>query len=317
MKNKKPFFAIIILFFFLSSCSPRTVEIKSTPTHPISTNTFVPATVTSTPLPLPTETSLPTSTSSPTPPSCTAALNPINNAIIPAKGPFDFSWTAFNGAVSYDVSIGPTDWFPTKFETTDTSLTRYMETFPSAASYQWSISAINASGQQICVAGPYKFVTSRALYATPSFAGGVIISTSNNNTSGDQGDQNPQPITSTLQPQGHAKILSITDNPDCSVSATFELVYSGKIALALVRVRTQPQQWEGDPDSSPEFEVRPISAGNYPEPSIYEGTSNFLGGYKNGQVVYITAVFISETGLAILSSSSDPNAQHTITTCGG
>lgn len=168
MNNAKYFATILVLAGLLGACSSQ-AAVSITPTQPVPTGTSIPSTATLTFTPLPTETALPTDTAAPTAPSCAIPLSPTDNATVPARGPFDFTWTSFEGASSYVISIGPADWYPTDFPVADTTLTRYMETFPDSPSYQWSITALNASGQKLCTVGPYTFVTSKDMYATPSF----------------------------------------------------------------------------------------------------------------------------------------------------
>src|SRR5258706_15744838 len=238
MKEMKKIFICVLLAILLSACAPQATAVNSTPTIVESTTTPIPATSTSIPTSLPTDTPLPTSTASPTPPSCAVALNPTDNATIPAKGPFDFTWTSFAGAASYVISIGPADWYPTNFPVTGTTLTRYMEIFPKSPSYQWSIAALDNSGQEVCKTGPYKFVTSVDQYATPSFANnnGGVVETSTNLDGGST--TNSQTENSNSIHADYAKLLSIKDDPDFYLKVTVEVRHNKEIRMAIVLINS-------------------------------------------------------------------------------
>lgn len=311
MNNAKAFTTVLVLASILGACSPRT-EVTITPTQILPTETSLPSTATLTFTPLPTETLLPTETASPTPPSCAVPVNPAADASVPAKGPFDFTWSAFEGASNYVVSIGPAGWYPTNFPVTGTTLTRYMETFPNSSSYEWSITAMDSSGREICKAGPYKFTTSNTEHATPSFTGAEVAGTNQDNET----VTNLQSDDSVSTPNDYAKILSITDLPDCYIKVTVEVRHSRPIGRAVVQIRTDTT--EDSVDSG--FDLFPVSIGNYPEPSIYEreSPSNQLARFKNGQVVYLTAFFWDNTpgeGLIYNTFYAGDLVPHTIATC--
>ncbi len=263
MNYIKAFSVFVLLVSLLTSCAPQTVDI--TPTQPEPTQTSVPPTATSTFTPLPTETALPTDTPSPTPPSCAVPLNPADNAAVPARGPFDFTWTAFEGAVSYIVSIGPKDWYPTNFPVSGTTLTRYMETFPSSPSYEWSIIALNAGGQQLCTAGPYEFVTSKDMRATPSFE--IKASSGGEPT----------------------EVTSIDSGPDLSANVIVEEYGCGLVAT--VQIGTRAPKIDGalfygtDPNH---LDNEKGLSTSYPKDSLGIGTFQFeiFNQYHKGETVY-------------------------------
>src|SRR5258708_939561 len=132
--------SFILMISILTACTPQANTLVTTSSPPPPTQQASPVAIpTFTVTVLPTETQLPTNTPSPIPPSCAMPLNPIDHATIPARGPFDFTWTAFSGAASYVVSIEPKNWYPTNFPVNGTTLTRYMETFSNGPSFEWSI----------------------------------------------------------------------------------------------------------------------------------------------------------------------------------
>jgi hypothetical protein len=229
--SSKTLFAFSLLVSILVSCAPQAATVEAMPTPLAPTQTSTPLTATLTFTPLPTETALPSDTPPPTTLPCAMPINPIENATIPAQGPFDFTWTPFEGAVSYIISIGPVDWLPTNFPVNGTTLTRYMESFPSSPSYEWSISAINAAGQEICKSGPYTFVTSADLSATPSFATNGISATESNssssssNSSGGQNEsgESSSPSNNSTFSDTSFIILSDGDTQDCRLSVIYNV----------------------------------------------------------------------------------------------
>src|SRR5512145_203912 len=104
MINSKAFFALVLLTGILASCLPQAATAETISTQPAPTQTAIPPTVTFTFTPVPTETALASDTPSPTAPPCAVPINPIDHATVPAQGPFDFTWTPFEGAVSYIIS---------------------------------------------------------------------------------------------------------------------------------------------------------------------------------------------------------------------
>lgn len=238
--------------------------------------------------------------------SCAVPVNPTDNAIVPANGPFDFTWEPFGEAASYVVAIGPSDWYPTNFPVSGTILTRYMETFPASSSYQWSITALNAAGQEICKTETFKFVTSAELYATPSYAysdPGIVQS-----AAGDQPDsQDPNP--SSEIPHQDFKFGSIAVNDsDCSVGATVSVITTYPVNSAIMRYTFDPSE-----ANSIDFCNWGSAFGlGTTDSSSYGGYNNFSGtGIKNGDVIYLMAKFVYNQGVVGCS----PLVQHTITSC--
>lgn len=318
MNNIKAFSLLILLVSLLAACTPQ-APAEITPTSPPPTQTLIPATATPSFTPLPTETLPPTQTATAVPPSCAVPLNPTDNATVPASGPFDFRWAPFDGASSYVISIGPAGWYPTNFPATGTTLTRYMETFPSSPSYEWSIAALNASGQQICTTGPYTFATAKDLQATPSSA-------SNN------GSVNP---TQAIENQGGEPAAnSVPDRADdyivrfdsisvveeqCSVVITLSVTSKMPIDMnySVLRYTTDASEASSGDFCNWGHAINLQQNG----PGIYQAGFDLLSGsypfghLQNGDVVYFMAKFIHEGGGTVVCS---PLIQHTITNvCSG
>jgi hypothetical protein len=245
-------------------------------------------------------------------------LNPTDNATVPASGPFDFHWTPFEGASSYVISIGPAGWYPTNFPTTGTTLTRYMETFPSSPSYEWSIAALNVSGQQICATGPYTFATAKDLRATPSSA------SSNGGASPTQAIENQggEPAANSVPETADDYIvrfdsISVVEE-QCSLVITLSVTSKMPIDMnySVLRYTTDPSE-----ASSGDF-CNWGHAINLQQnaPGTYQAGFDLSGSYlanqvQDGDTVYFMAKFLQEGGGAVVCS---PLIQHTITNvCSG
>ncbi len=82
--------------------------------------------------------------------ACVNVTSPANSSSLPQSGPTTFSWDANPNASRYIVTIQYPNGATALFETTDTSITRYMESMPAGGSYSWDITALDASGNQVC-----------------------------------------------------------------------------------------------------------------------------------------------------------------------
>jgi len=298
------FAAFILITTILISCSPQTTILENTPIVPPATSTFVLPTATLFPTLSPTETFVPTET--PLPVTCAVPLNPTDNATVPASGPFDFAWVPFDKAASYVIAIGPSGWYPTNFPVTGTVLTRYMENFPISSSYEWKITVLDSSGGEICSSGPYTFVTSTGLYATPAFADSgssqPLVATDSNN----QGVNPPPPAQSPS-----FIIQSVQTNEfECTVSATVSVSTSSPVTRSVMRYTVDKNE-----AGASDFCVWGSAFGlSSADSSTYQGYQNFSNTYvKNGDTVYLIAMFIYDQGATACSQV----IQQTLTTCTG
>ena len=303
----------VLLASFLASCGPQTAATEIAPTQATATQTSIPPTATSTFTPLPTETVLPTDTPSPTLPSCAVALNPADNATVPARGPFDFTWTPFAGATSYVIAIGPAGWYPTNFPVSGTTLTRYMESFPNGPAYEWSISAVNAAGQELCKAGPYKFVMSADLYATPSFTISNVESSasenqdtaSNDNSSGKQKNGSGQGSSSNTNLDESILILADGDTEDCRLSVMYRVKINHNFTSFKLIYGFSPGNVDGSVD------LTAASLEPYPAYNTYSALTPPLP-VKRGDTVYFGHSYTldigaSSRGLTLLHPMSNCN----------
>ena len=302
---------LFLLASLLISCTPQATAVEVTATQPAPTETSLPPIATSTTSP--TETSIPTDTPSATPPACATPLNPSENATVPARGPFDFTWTSFAGAASYAISIGPTGWYPTNFPVSGTTLTRYMENFPSSSSYQWSITALNSAGQEICKAGPYAFVMSVDVAATASFvdqgvAGAPTANSPSTNSSGNQ--QNGSNNESNDEPSDNSSldvsmlIMLDVDDSQCRLSVSFKVKSNHPFTFIRLLYRYSGQAQD-------EFvDLIPSSLEPYPAYNYYNATTPPLPVHY-GDVVSFGVWYKVDIG----TESSGVTLAHTMTNC--
>lgn len=117
------------------------------------------ATLTAFPTPTPTASVTPTPTALLSPNAvCTLQLlSPANGATLPASGELVFHWSPQPGAEEYRLQIISINGAVNTFSTTNTSLTRYLESLSAAGTYSWQVSALDEHGQVICTAGSFMF----------------------------------------------------------------------------------------------------------------------------------------------------------------
>ncbi|HET7144718.1 MAG TPA: FecR family protein, partial [Anaerolineales bacterium] len=120
---------------------------------------FNDAMATMTALAKPTSTSTPTSTPTliavipPTDASsaCFKIIKPGSGTTFTVnKGKVTFEWTSQDGADYYVVSISDSQGGTETLDTTETSMTKYIEIFPDGGSYEWSVTAYKENGEEIC-----------------------------------------------------------------------------------------------------------------------------------------------------------------------
>jgi hypothetical protein len=91
------------------------------------------------------------------PPLCLNNLNPVTDSNFNPAGTVKFSWDAKEGASQYKLSIHFPNGVTASFYTSDTSLTRYLESMPAGGSYSWDVTALDGSGNPICQTGESTF----------------------------------------------------------------------------------------------------------------------------------------------------------------
>ncbi len=81
-------------------------------------------------------------------------VNPPEPEMIPLQGPMQVKWSEVPEAVGYEFRVIPPAGAgpPWIMPTDETSRTIYMENFPAAGKHQFSVSALDETGQVICTA---------------------------------------------------------------------------------------------------------------------------------------------------------------------
>ena len=306
---------LFLLASLLISCTPQTGAAELTATQPAPTQTSLPPPSTATTAALPTETPLPTDPPSPTAPACATPVNPVESATVPAYGPFDFKWTAFTGATSYVISIGPKGWFPTNFPVSGTTLTRYMESFPGNPAYEWSIAAINSAGQEICKAGPFAFAMSVDVSATASFNNSIASvpdadNSSNPSSETDQGANDGAGDNSSGGAANNASLdISImisgdSDDGQCRLTASFNIKSNHEFVFLRLLYR-----YDGQPQEEYVDLIAPLPLQPYPAYNLYTATTPSLpvtqGATVSFGVWYKVKIGTESKGVTIIHSMSN------------
>lgn len=139
---------VVIIAILFTACTPEVPTQEMTVNNALPTATLT-AKVTTTPVytatiePVATLTSAikPTTPPSSTPLSCPTLLTPLNNAELPALGKVTFSWDPVDKADIYVLNLILPSGQTVSFETDQTFRGQYMEAFPAAGTYQWSVIA--------------------------------------------------------------------------------------------------------------------------------------------------------------------------------
>lgn len=168
-------------FFSPSSSSTQTVRCGMFKLQKCTVTPEPSATFTLIPTNTPTQTLTPTSpvtatnTSTPTTASviCATHLSPANNIDLGSTGPVLFEWNPQEDAVKYIFVIffGDGEIVYAK-ETTDTSITRYLESIPKGGQYGWHVTALDANDKEICRSDSWDFTKIKFIPTetpTPSF----------------------------------------------------------------------------------------------------------------------------------------------------
>jgi hypothetical protein len=81
---------------------------------------------------------------------CLTIIQPEDDASLSFNGAVNFQWEPRAGASQYTVTFHYPGGQTQAFTTSDTQLTRYMDTLTDGGSYQWDIAALDGSGSMIC-----------------------------------------------------------------------------------------------------------------------------------------------------------------------
>lgn len=88
---------------------------------------------------------------------CVNILGPLDGSELPWQGPVTYAWEGQPDAAKYIVTFHYPNGLNVPFETTDTNLTRYIETMYGAGTYSWDVTVIGKDGSQICQTSSISF----------------------------------------------------------------------------------------------------------------------------------------------------------------
>jgi len=89
--------------------------------------------------------------------ACVHVLGPLDGSQLPHIGPITFAWEAKPGATKYILTFHYPNGLKVQFETDGTNITRYIETMQDKGAYTWDVTAVDESGEKICVTEPESF----------------------------------------------------------------------------------------------------------------------------------------------------------------
>jgi hypothetical protein len=134
------------------------------------------STSTPTPTDTPSPTNTPESTSTPTdtPLPCFALISPEDGASLPELGRISFTWEAQVGAIGYRLEITTPDGNPMTYDTENTGFDLYLDTLHWGGEYNWQVTALDAQGDEVCLAGPLAFTKPQLQPTGPVQAGDTM-----------------------------------------------------------------------------------------------------------------------------------------------
>jgi hypothetical protein len=84
-------------------------------------------------------------------------LGPLDGSQLSFSGPVTFAWEANANAKKYLITFHYPNGLNVQFETSETNITRYIETMQDAGAYSWDVTALDETGQKICQSEPETF----------------------------------------------------------------------------------------------------------------------------------------------------------------
>ena len=115
----------------------------------------------------PSPTNTPTETPTQTPIPCFKLLTPENGTELENIGKVTFSWEAMQDAGKYMLEFTLPTGQPLVFETTETSITRYIESFTLGGEFLWKVTAFDQQNNLICISTPFSFSKPASASPTP------------------------------------------------------------------------------------------------------------------------------------------------------
>lgn len=89
--------------------------------------------------------------------ACVNIIGPPDGSELNFNGPVTYSWDEKPGAAKYILTFHYPNGLDVQFETTETNVTRYIETMMDAGAYSWDVTALDESGAPICKTEPATF----------------------------------------------------------------------------------------------------------------------------------------------------------------
>ncbi len=89
--------------------------------------------------------------------ACVNILGPLDGSQLSFNGPVTFAWEGKPGATKYILTFHYPSGLDVQFVTTETNITRYIETMQDKGVYSWDVTAVDESGEKICVTEPESF----------------------------------------------------------------------------------------------------------------------------------------------------------------
>lgn len=85
--------------------------------------------------------------------TCFDLIEPVNDSDFGSStSRVDFSWEEQPGATKYVLEFTYPNGYVVQFETTDTAMTRYVESMPAGGEYKWNVTAYDETGTAVCTA---------------------------------------------------------------------------------------------------------------------------------------------------------------------
>lgn len=92
---------------------------------------------------------------------------PPAGASLEHQGMVKFEWEPQAGAQKYVLTFITSNGNTVSFETTETSIEKYIEIFPSEGEYQWNVTAYGADGAQLCQSDTAGFTKPNSVWVNP------------------------------------------------------------------------------------------------------------------------------------------------------
>jgi predicted secreted protein len=95
-------------------------------------------------------------------------ISPPSGASLEHLGKVTFEWEPQRNAVRYVLTITTSNGNTIPFETTETSIEKYIEIFPAEGNYKWGVTAYGEGDQQICQSETVTFSKPDSVYNPPT-----------------------------------------------------------------------------------------------------------------------------------------------------